>query len=86
MYRTSPVIIENKSLQGEQDTSAAHWCPVRLVWAYFPDNDRRSIPYISRCFGFAFAFVALVSVFVCERNDREKECYADMNERNDIYI
>ena len=43
MYRTSRVIIESKPLEGE----ARHMrrCPVRsvsTVWAYFPDNDRRS--------------------------------------------
>ena len=40
MYRTSLVIIENKPLQGEARPLLRDG-----VWAYFPDNDRRSIHY-----------------------------------------
>ena len=43
MYRTSRVIIESKPLEGE--ARHVRRCPVRsvsTVWAYFPDNDRRS--------------------------------------------
>ena len=42
MYRTSPVIIENEPLQGEQDTNAQRRCP---VGANFPYNYLRSIHY-----------------------------------------
>ena len=42
MYRTSPVIIENEPLQGEQDTNAQRRCP---IGANFPYNYLRSIHY-----------------------------------------
>ena len=43
MHRPSPVIVENKPLQGEaRHLRCASVCP---VWAYFPDNGRRSMHY-----------------------------------------
>jgi hypothetical protein len=40
MYRTSPVVIENNTLQAPSRRG-----PVRPVGAYFPDNDLRSVQH-----------------------------------------
>ena len=47
MYRMSPVRGPGTlaCFRAKQDNSAMRQCPVRPVWAYFPNNDRRSIHY-----------------------------------------
>ena len=58
MYRTSPVIIKNKHLQGE--AKHLRFTSVYEV-AYFPNNDLRSLHYPLPMCHFSFCEIILVA-------------------------